>query len=71
MYSRKFAKSLLDIEFDELCDEPITLAKEDVLFINISEDSSVVLINDCLNQFTDAGVQVITDQQVLLDLLNA
>lgn len=71
VYSRKFAKSLLDIEFDELCDEPITLAKEDVLFINISEDSSVVLINDCLNQFTDAGVQVITDQQVLLDLLNA
>lgn len=71
VYSRKFAKSLLDIEFDELCDEPITLAKGDILFCNTSDLTSARLNNDCFKQFTDAGIEVITDQQVLLSLLNS
>jgi glycosyltransferase involved in cell wall biosynthesis len=71
VYSREFTKCLLGIEFDELCDEPITIATGDVLFVDASTGTSAMLNNDRLKQFTYAGVRIITDRQVLLNLLNA
>jgi len=70
VYSRQFTFGLLSLSDKDLCDEPISFGRDDVLYVEPENVKLFPLSAISYRQFCDAGVHIVSSESELLKRLN-